>query len=219
MAKTKEQLELEILEAQHKAALLNLDELLDTNAQRQQAKAVKLRVNEERQRGFKTLRDGREVRFMECSHRQGGKLGQLKARDTNQSALMVMKMPDDFTTIIYCLICKVPRVSPHPYLRRTMPFPAGFHVTATGIVLEKQETPAQVRERLIRFAWDTERFNALLELSRDKLVEVPVMDCGTVHHLTRSDTGERVYPWRQSDMWPYEPAGYALAMRQRPEVA
>lgn len=208
-AKTKEQMEFEILEAHHKKALLDLDETVDTNTQRAQRKAVTARVNEERQRGFKTLAQSQEERFRRCTHRQGGKMHQLDVRETNQSALMVMKMPDDFTIVISCPVCRGKRVSPHPYLQRKMPFPAGYHVTATGVILDRAETASEVADRVAKYNDDKEEFDALLKMSRDKLIEVPDMDCGTVHILTNTETGNRVLPWRQTDVWPYAPAGYA----------
>jgi hypothetical protein len=214
--KTKEQMEMDILEAQHKAALLNLDELIDTNAQRQQTKAVKQRVNAERQWGFETRRAGQERRFALCTHRQGGALNELEVDENNQAALTVLKMPDDFTVIVSCLVCRGSRVSPHPYLMRKLPFPAGFHMPG-GVILEKAETAGEVRDRLAKFADDTEEFNALLKLSKKKLAKVPAMDCGATHILTNSETGEKVYPWRQSDVWPYAEPGYA--QRRQKEAA
>ena len=219
ITKTREQMELEILEAQHKKAMLDLDETIDTNAQRTQQKAVKARVNAERQKGFETVRQSQEERFRRCTHRQGGKMNQLDVRQTNQSALMVMKMPDDFTIVISCPVCRGRRVSPHPYLQRKQPFPAGYHVTATGIILEKAETASEVADRLAKYADDKEEFDALLKMSRDKLVEVPDMDCGTVHILTNTETGNRVLPWRQSDVWPYAEPGYAKRKREMKEAA
>jgi len=217
-AKTKEQMELEILQAQHEKALLDLDETKETSAQRQQQKAQKSRANAERQQGFKTAQKNQEERFRRCTHRQGGDLNQLDVRETNQSALMVMKMPDDFTVVISCPVCRNKRVSPHPYLQRKTPFPAGYHVTATGVILERAETKKEVAERIAKYAFAKAEFDGLLKQSRDKLVKVPDMDCGTVHILTNSETGDRVLPWRQSDVWPYNPAGYEKHKQQEEDL-
>lgn len=201
--KTEEQLRREILEADHEAKLLSLDELKETSAERKQRKNISQQIFSERQAGFRNRDNAQQKRFNECPHLQGGSLNDPNDADpANPSALTVMRMPDDFTKIVSCIVCKGWRATPHPYLQRKTAFPKGFHM-ANGIVLERDETPAEVRARLAKFKADSEEFETLLKQSRKKKTKVPDMDCGTVHILTNTETGEKVYPWRPFDVWPY----------------
>jgi len=203
MGMTDEEKRRDILDAQHKKAQLDLDETIDSNNQRQQRKAVMQRANAERQAGFVAGKKGRQKAFETCTHRQGGIPNQpSKTRAPNPSLLTVMRMPDGFTKVIACSACRGQRATPHPYLRRTDPFPAGFHMPS-GVILERAETSQEVKARLKKYAEDTEEFKALLELAQDKLTDVPEMDCGTTHDLINSETGMKVYPWRPFDVWPY----------------
>ena len=196
-AKMQEQLD----QATLKKALLDLDETVENNARRVAEKAVRSRVNAERQAGFRSAQASKEALFQRCTHRQGGPANNpYEVKATNPSALSVMKMPDGWTKRIFCLVCRGERYTPHPYLMRKEPFKAGFHMPG-GIILERDETAGEVRARVKKYYTDVEEFEELLKASKDKSTpEASVeMDCGNTHTLTNSETGVVVYPWRPCD--------------------
>lgn len=200
----KEKLEMKVLEAQAKAAELNLEQLEEDNVARVARKAYRERSNRERQRGFVIAAKNRLEMFTRCNHRQGGPMNNpFEAPESNKSALNVMRMPDGFTKRISCLVCRGEMFTPHPYLMRKKPFAKGFHMPS-GVILEAQETPKEVAQRLRQYAADVELFTKLLKMSKDKITPEAAqeMDCGTVHILTNSETGEQVYPWRPCDSSP-----------------
>ena len=196
-AKMQEQLD----QATLKKALLDLDETVENNARRVAEKAVRSRVNAERQAGFRSARASREALSNRCTHRQGGAMNNpYAAKAPNPSALGVMKMPDGWTKRIFCIVCHGEWFTPHPYLMRKDPFKAGFHMPG-GIILERDETAVEVRRRVAKYNADVEKFEELLEAAKDKQTPEAAMemDCGTTHTLTNSETGVVVYPWRPCD--------------------
>ncbi len=202
--KTKEQLEREILEANAQAALLNLDQLQEENQKRVTTKLHKARVFAERQRNLKIASKTRTELFLRCNHRQGGPLNDpFEAPESNKSALNVAKMPDGFTKRVSCLICRGEMYTPHPYFMRKKPFPVGFHMPS-GVVLEKAESASDAERRVRQYEADVKLFTKLLKMAKDKITPEAAqeMDCGTVHVLTNSETGEVVYPWRPCDASP-----------------
>lgn len=190
----------ELEKIQLETAQLDLDEAKDRNATRIAQKAQSERLFKERQRGFAAATNNRrKMRDEMCSHRQGGSPNN-PYEGEGKSALGVTRMPDGWTKMIKCLVCRGEWFTPHPYNMRTDPFPAGFHM-AGGVVRDKKETEAQVKKRVEKFHADTEQFNKLLKMAKEKLTDEAKqeMDCGTTHTLTNMETGVVVYPWRPCD--------------------
>lgn len=190
----------EIEKIQLETARLNLDEARESNAQRIARKAQADRLFKERQRGFAAATANRlKMRDEQCSHKQGGSPND-PLSGTGKSALGVTRMPDGWTKMIKCLVCRGEWFTPHPYNMRIEPFPAGFHM-AGGIVLEREETQGQAKRRVAKYHKDAKQFNDMLKHAKDKLTPEAAqeMDCGTTHTLTNQQTGVTVYPWRPCD--------------------
>lgn len=190
----------ELEKIQLETAKLNLDQARDDNAKRVAEKKQRERVMAERQRGFSAATANRvKMRDEQCAHRQGGSMSN-PMEGTGKSALGVNRMPDGWTKLIKCLVCRGDWSTPHPYFMRIDPFPKGFHMPG-GIILERAESEASVAARLELYREDVTNFEKLLKHAKDKLTEDAAreMDCGNVHILTNMQTGVQVYPWRQCD--------------------
>lgn len=194
-----EQTELEKIQLE--TAMLDRDEAVERNKQRLAQKAQSERLFKERQRGFAATTASRiKMRDEQCTHRQGGAMSN-PMEGNGKSALGVSRMPDGWTKMIKCLVCRGDWFTPHPYFMREDAFPAGFHMPG-GIVLEREESKPEVAARLRLYKEDSARFVELLKHAKDKLTPEAAqeMDCGTVHVLTNMKTGVQVYPWRQCDI-------------------
>jgi hypothetical protein len=191
----------ELERIQTETAKLDLDEAIERNKQRLAQKAQSERLFKERQRGFAAAAANRaKMRDEQCNHRQGGSMSN-PMEGNGKSALGVTRMPDGWTKVIKCLVCRGDWATPHPYFMRQDSFPVGFHMPG-GAITDRLESKGEIAARLALYKDDMERFAQLLKDSKDKLSDEAKqeMDCGTVHTLTNMQTGVQVYPWRQYDV-------------------
>lgn len=110
------------------------------------------------------------------------------------SSLSVANMPDGFTKLILCNICPLRVFSPHP---RNMSQKPKF-LTREG----RMETKAEAEARAAKYEQDRKAFEALYEMSKDKLTAEAAqeMDCGTTFTTTNGD-GIPVLPNRPCDSY------------------
>lgn len=180
-------------------AQLNLDEARDANAKRIAEKKIRERVFAERQRGMKSAAKTRAELSARCLHNQGGPMNNPYESD-GKSALGVLKMPDGWTLMIKCPICRGEWFTPHTNYMRKEPFPARYHMPG-GVILEVAETKRAAEIRVAKYHKDVEEFNRLLKEAKRKLTPeaAQVMDCGTTHQLINMETGQEVRAWRACD--------------------
>lgn len=177
----------EIERVQLETALLNLEQAKIQNAQHVARTEEKKRFNAQRQNQLSIDRHGRIELSKRCSHRQGGTpRNPLKGK--GPTSLNVVKMPDGFTKMITCSICR---------LRKFSPFPPDMSTKK-----KDGETAEQAKKRVAKFHADKKHFDWLLEKAQDGLTPEATqeMDCGVVIKVTDAD-GMPVYRPRPCDSY------------------
>lgn len=171
---SKDDIELQIAQTRLKRETLDLEAAQEDNDRRVQTKAQRARANRQRQQDLANEVAGRKAATRQCTHRQGGSPGALN-KGKGPTALNVAKMPDGFTKLIMCGICRLRRVNPHP-ADKSKKIRAG-------------ETAAMRDARVLKFETDQAEFDRLYELSRDGLTpeSVQEMDCGVTLMSTDED--------------------------------
>lgn len=168
-------------------AQLNLEEAKQRNAMFKAKAENKSRFNAQRQAQLGIDRNGRIQLAARCNHRQGATpKNPLKGK--GPTSLNVVKMPDGFTLMIMCSICR---------LRAFSPFPPNQSPKR-----RKGETQDQADARVEKFHADKKRFDELLEQSQDGLTPEATehMDCGVKIKVTDAD-GMPVYRPRPCDSY------------------
>ena len=170
-------------------AELDLEEAKDRNARLKADKADKSRKNKQRQGQLHIDRSNRrQLRDHTCSHRQGGSpRNQYKGK--GDSALSVFNMPDGFTQLVKCIICRGEWWSPHPADQAQKP--------------RDGETAGECRARVAQYRDDYEEFQRVLALAMDKLTEEAAqpMECGVTITTTNLETGAQTLRRRPCDSY------------------
>lgn len=174
--KTAAELEQERLEVMLERERLDLDEAKDRNAQRMQMKAANSLKNKQRQAQLQTDLHNRDTISAGCSHKQGGSPSN-QYGGKGATALKLVYLPDGFTELIMCAICRLRRFSPHPMNQAKKIF-EGENATARDA-------------RVAKYRADKDAFDALRELTKDTLTPeaaIP-MHCGVTIQTTNLETG------------------------------
>jgi hypothetical protein len=177
----------ELREIQLQTARLTLEEARDRIAVNTAKKAQKARMNAQRQGQLRIDNAGRREVARLCSHRQGATpKNPLKGK--GPTALNVIKMPDGFTIMIQCSICRLNLYSPFPG-NMSQKVKAG-------------ETKDDMKHRVEKFHADKKFFDLMLEKATEGLTEesTQAMDCGVKIRVTDAD-GMPVYRPRPSDSY------------------
>lgn len=169
-------------------AELNLEAAEEDAARRKAEKAAKSLKNKQRQAQLKNDVVTAQMIASQCTHRQG-------ASPKNQyggkgaSAIKIAKMPDGFTELAMCAICRLRCFSPHP--RNQSP------------KVRDGETREAAKLRVEKYRADLDRFQAFKEHSLDTLTPEAAepMDCGTTITVTNED-GLPVMRARPCDSYP-----------------
>jgi hypothetical protein len=193
-----------ILDAQVKSAELSLEEQEEENQKKVAERKQRKRMIAERQANFRIGRQSKLELMVRCGHLQGGPQSDpYEGGDDRQSALTVTRMPDGWTRQIYCLICHGQWWTPHPRFMQEEPFKVDSKMPA-GIILEKNETANEAKERVAKYYADLAEFNELLKKAKKKLSDEAKLegDSGTTHTNRLKRSGEQVFAWRACDTWP-----------------
>lgn len=168
-------------------ALLNLEEAKERNAQQKAKAENKRRLNAQRQAQLGIDRHGRIEVSLRCNHRQGG-TPRSPLKGKGPTSLNVVNMPDGFTKMITCSICR---------LRLFSPFPPDQSPKA-----KQGESDRQTKARVAKFHKDKKRFDDLMEKSQDGLTPEATMemDCGVKIRVTNAD-GMPVFRPRPCDSY------------------
>lgn len=184
-----EALDLEIKRVELETAQLNLEEARDRNVRLKHEKADRTRKNEQRQSQLATDRHNRRVlRDKTCSHRQGGSPAS-PFKGKGDSALNIFNMPDGFTQLVKCVICRGEWWSPHPSDQATA---------------QRPEESAKERDaRVAKYKSDLAAFNEIKAKAEDKLTieAAQPMDCGVTFTTTNTETGAPVLRRRPCDSY------------------
>lgn len=170
-----------------RTAELNLERSEEEYSRHQQTKAANKVKNENRQKQLRAENDTRRRTSARCNHRQGG-TPKNPLRGKGHTALNVVKLPDGFTKLVSCQLCRLRCFSPHPQDGARKP--------------REGETAEQAKVRVKKFIADTAEFERLYEMSRDGLTEESVteMDCGVTFSLFDGE-GLPVYSRRPCDSY------------------
>lgn len=177
----------EMQRIQLETAKLTLEEAKERIAKSDGEKKRRARLNAQRQGQLRIDNAGRVELSKRCSHRQGGTpKNPLKGK--GPTSLNVVKMPDGFTMMIQCSICRLNLYSPHPGNQSTKP--------------KHGESSSDTKRRIAKFHTDKAYFDALLEKSQDGLTpeSTQIMDCGVKLRVTDAD-GMPVLRPRPSDSY------------------
>lgn len=181
-------------EVQLKTAQMNL-KIAERELQRFEAtERSKSSQNAQRQAELASKVQGRARVAAQCAHRQGASQKN-RYKGKGDTTLKKVRMPDGFTVLIHCAICRLAKFSPHPYDQNLEP-QKDFR---TG----KMETAAEARARVAKWKADTEAFNELLEKSEESKSDEysSTMDCGNTFEV-KDSKGMPVYRRRPSDFYP-----------------
>jgi hypothetical protein len=178
----------EIDRIQLETAQLNLDEARESNAERINRKASNARKNKQRQDQLAADVSTRRGMSLKCRHRQGGTPSD-PFNGKGATSLNTVKMPDGFTVLIMCGVCRGRWFSPHPRNQATKPRPG--------------ESKEQAQDRVEKYNADKETFDRLYEMSKDTLTPeaAQTMDCGTVIQTINTETGMPTYRDRPCDSY------------------
>lgn len=181
----------QIAAVQLETAQLQLERQKEENAQYKARKAEKERQNAQRQEQLSIDRNNRVRTAALCTHRQGG-TPRNPMKGKGPTALKRIKMPDGFTVLIACSICRLRKYSPHPMNKSPK--------------RKKDESEAQAKARVEKYEADVIEFARLNEEAEDGLTAEATqpMDCGVKFRVTDAD-GRPVYRQRPCD-------SYALQM-------
>jgi hypothetical protein len=177
----------ELEKVQLETAQLQLEEQKERNERFKAEKADKSRKNAQRQQQLKSDRANREKISAQCKHRQGGTPAN-PYNGKGATSLNVAKLPDGFTKVIMCTVCRLRCFTPHP---------------ADGSKKQRKGESADQREmRVEKYLAAKETYERLLEQSKDTLTEEAAqeMDCGTYITLVNED-GANVLPRRPCDSY------------------
>ncbi len=168
-------------------AQLNLEEARDRNARIRAEKEDKSRRNKQRQQQLRNDLATRRILSSRCSHRQGGSPNN-PLGGKGATALNVVKMPDGFTKLVMCGVCRLRTFSPHPRNQSEK--------------ARQGETQAEAKARAVKYREDLAAFDKLLAMSKDTLTEEASqeMDCGVTITITNED-GIPVLPTRPCDSY------------------
>ncbi len=168
-------------------AQLNLEEARDRNARMRAEKEDKSRRNKQRQQQLSNDLATRRILSSRCGHRQGGSPNN-PLGGKGATALNVVKMPDGFTKLVMCSVCRLRVFSPHPRNQSQK--------------VRDKETPAEAKARATKYQEDLAAFDKLLAMSKDTLTEEASqeMDCGVTITITNGD-GIPVLPTRPCDSY------------------
>lgn len=163
-----------LAEVQLETALLELDEARDRNARIKAEKADKSRKNKQRQDQLATDRNTRAALAEQCNHRQGGS-PRNPYQGKGDSALFIAKMPDGFTRVVGCGICRGRWWNPHP---------------ADGAKAQRPgESADEAKTRVARHKAAGAKFEEMLAKAKDKLSDEAAqeMDCGVTISVTNAE--------------------------------
>lgn len=183
-------------EIQLKTALMNMkiaERQLEAFENKERSNATQ---KKQRQADLHKRVTARAAMASKCSHRQGASPKNVyKGAKGADTTLKVVRMPDGFTTLIHCPICRLAVFSPHPYDRNPKP----QKHWQTGVM----ETKVEAKARAEKWEADAERFAELMEDSQDaKSVDFTTpMDCGN-KFIVRDEEGQQVLKRRPSDSYP-----------------
>jgi hypothetical protein len=151
------------------------------------AEADKKRQNAQRQQQLAIDLRGRRHVSRNCSHKQGGTPKKMYA-GKGDTALKKVILPDGFSMLIMCSICRLRVFSPHPLDQSNK--------------VRKGETPQQANARVAKWVKDTAEFAHLVEMSDEaKSAEfTEAMDCGITMKVTDAD-GLPVFRRRPCDTY------------------
>jgi hypothetical protein len=154
----------------------------------QNAKTDSARKNRQRQAQLAIDRANRKALMAGCNHRQGGS-PKNPYKGKGDSALSIFNMPDGFTKLVKCIICRGPCWSPHPADQAT--------------AIQEGETASERDERVRNYHEDLAEFNRLYDLAKDKLSEEAAqeMQCGVTITTTNTETGAPVLRRRPCDRY------------------
>jgi len=143
---------------------LRLEETRDRVDGIKASKAVRSRLNAQRQGQLRADLLDRKAVIDECTHRQGGSPGK-ERKGKGPSALRLVILPDN-RELIMCANCGLRVFSPFPKLGYPLPF--------------KGEAKAAQKKRVEKYALDLAEFNRLKELAEDQLTPeaAQAMHCG-----------------------------------------
>ncbi len=194
----------QLLETQLVKAELDNDIAAEENAKRIAIRAQQARERRERQLNLRIGVESQRELQNSCEHLQGAPMANpTKGGDERQSMLVVTRMPDGWTLLIYCANCRGKFFTPHKRFMQEEPFRKGEKMPA-GIVLEQDESKAHAKARVAKYYADVEAFELLLRKAGKKLSEEAKMygDSGTSHTNILKRTGQQVFAWRACDTWP-----------------
>jgi len=181
-----EDLDLELKRTQLAEAKLRL-ELTKRNLEEFEA-AERERERNKRQTQFQLETETQNLRTTQeqCLHKQGAPCRR-PLKGTKESALRLIKLPDGFSMVIHCPICRMKVFSPHPDDRLT--------------ARREGETEAQMQARIAKFEADTARFRELLAVVESIEVggDAVELDTGTEVTFRNARTGNPIYPRRAWD--------------------
>jgi len=178
----------EIDRIQLETAQLNLEEARESNAERKARKEANARKNRQRQDQLAADVAVRKQQAKRCKHRQGGSPVD-PFNGKGATSLNVAKMPDGFTLLIMCGVCRLRKFSPHPRDQGTKPRPG--------------ESAQQAKDRVEKYLADKAEFDILLDQAKDTLTPeaAQFMDCGTVIQTINPDTGAQTFRPRPCDSY------------------
>lgn len=169
---------------------LKLEDAEEAYTVRQQRKASDRAKNEARQKQLAADVETRRRTIRRCLHRQGGS-AKNPLRGKGPTALNVATMPDGFTKVIMCQLCRLRVFNPHPM---------------DGAKKQREgETKEAAAKRVRAFKEAEERFEKYYEMSRDGITEESVqeMECGVTISV-KDGEGLPVYPRRPCDTENYQ---------------
>lgn len=150
-------------------------------------RAQKSLTNRQRQSQLRQDLIGRKAVSDNCNHRQGGTPKQ-PYKGKGDTALKVVLLPDGFSKLVMCAICRLREFSPHPRDKSSKP--------------REGETAAQAKTRSKAFDERKARFDKLLDDSQDAISAdfTQPMDCGVTFTFTNED-GNPIYKERPCDTY------------------
>lgn len=186
---TLQEMQEELAAVQLETAKIGLERAREDNAKWVGEREVKSRQNRDRMAQLQAEVNGRELTTRQCKHRQGG-TPKNPFGGKGATSLKVVRMPDGFTKMIMCSVCRLRLFSPHP------------RDGAQG--LRKGETEAQRDRRIAKYEAAEKRFQELYERSQTETLTdeaAQEMDCGTTITMTDALTGNPVLPKRPCDSY------------------
>lgn len=181
-------LDLRIKQTLLREAEMRLEMTEETVTAYQNTKADRERKNRQRQAQLATDRANLKALSKQCSHRQGGS-PKNPYKGKGDSALNVFNMPDGFTKVVKCIVCRGVMWSPHP--------------ADQAKNQRLGESAAERDARVAKYEADLAEFDRLYEMAKDKLTEEAAqeMECGTTISTTDLNTGAPILRRRPCDSY------------------